>query len=350
MTKKLFYSLLLLGIIGCSKSSKPTSEAELPVIDATARAHKPCNSIYYWKTTFRLSENERNFLSDHHIKRLYLRFFDVSVDLSDRKQVSAMPEATLIFNDTIPANLEIIPTVFIDNQLFKDNDAMIWTEKKIVSRIMTMCKTNDVSNIREIQFDCDWTQTTEKAYFDFLERAKMLLKSHKISISATIRLHQLRTKEPPVDRGVLMCYNTGGIRNPETVNSILSASDVAPYSKNIFYYPLPLDVAYPSFSWAVWFKRGKFQALLRELNPDNKNIKCKKYTYFYTVENGFYQEGKYLSEGDEIRFENSDFKEIIDAKKLIEKEMKNYSVILYHLDYNNLSKYSKDEINQIYSR
>jgi hypothetical protein len=53
--------------------------------------------------------------------------------------------------------------------------------------------------------------------------------------------------------------------------------------------------------------------------------------------------------GDEIRYETSDLEEILKSKQLLESRMKDYSVILYHLDNNNLSKYSKDEISQIYS-
>ena len=214
---------------------------------------------------------------------------------------------------------------------------------------MVMSQTNDIVNVREIQLDCDWTQTTEDAYFKFLKEVSGLLKNDSIMLSVTIRLHQLRTKVPPVKRGVLMCYNTGGVRNAQTNNSILDVDDVALYAKNIQSYALPLDVAYPTFSWAVWFSEDKFQALLRNLSNENENLTLKKENR-YKVKEGFYQEGKYLQEGDEIRFETSGYEQIRQSKKMLEKYLTNYSVVVYHLDYNNLSKYTEDEINKIYAR
>ena len=35
------------------------------------------NSIYYWRTTLKLSDEERNFLKKHDIRKVYVRFFDV---------------------------------------------------------------------------------------------------------------------------------------------------------------------------------------------------------------------------------------------------------------------------------
>ena len=332
-------------LISCQNKNPLQTETETKVEKVVDR--NTGNSIYYWRTTFRLSDEERKFLTDNQIQRLYLRYFDVSTDPDEfygRKV--PVPIATLQFLDSIPSNLEIIPTVFIDNELFKSSD-MNDIDSLLVNRIFKMSITNDVPRFKEIQIDCDWTKTTESDYFEFLKKIRYRL-DPKIKMSATIRLHQLNMPEPPVDKGVLMCYNTGGIRSPQTNNSILSYNDVALYNKKVKDYVLPLDVAYPTFSWAVWFSRGKFQALLRGLTCDNKNIFRKK-DNVYTVRNGFYQEGKYLAAGDEIRFEESDFEEILKTKKLIESQLQEYSIILYHLDSKNLSKYSNDEIKQIYS-
>ena len=305
------------------------------------------NAVYYWKTTFKLSDEERNFLSEHQIKRIYLRYFDVCND-ADFGEAIPVPEATLIFVDTIPKDLEIVPTVFIDNNLFRGANILQCAEL-LVNRIRTMTATNDVPNVREVQLDCDWTQTTETAYFDFLKQVRALLEKDSISLSTTIRLHQLRMQAPPVQKGVLMCYNTGGVRNPKTNNSILAADDVALYAKSLKNYPLSLDIAYPTFSWAVWFRNNEFKALLRKVNLENENL-LQKEKNRYVVKESFDQGRNYLWADDEIRIETSEFNEIMQAKKLLESQMSNYSVILYHLDYNNLSKYTKDEITQMYAR
>jgi len=337
--KKLFIFLCILPFFISCKRGNTNVEIELVCNKG--------NAVYYWKTTFKLSDEERQFLSEHQIQRIYLRYFDVCRD-PDFWEAIPVPEATLIFLDTIPKDLEIVPTVFIDNNLFKDAN-MSQCAELLVNRIRTMTATNDVPNVREVQLDCDWTQTTETAYFDFLKQVRTLLEKDSIILSATIRLHQLRMQAPPIERGVLMCYNTGGVRNPKTDNSILAADDVALYAKSLQKYPLSLDIAYPTFSWAVWFSGNEFKALLRKVNPENENL-FKKDVNRYAVKEGFYQEGNYLYRGDEIRIETSEFSEIMQAKKLLESQMKNYSIILYHLDSNNLSKYTKDEITQMYAR
>jgi hypothetical protein len=348
MNRHLIPFLLFFILLSCKQKQNADIVVETPVDSVAPPVHRNCNAMYYWKTTFRLSADERDFLAAHNVERLYLRMFDVYRDPDSQDKVVPVPEATVRFIDTVPGDLEIIPTVFIDNQLFKCCD-MNTCVNQLAGRIETMIETHDLLRVHEVQLDCDWTATTEQAYFEFLEAVGRQLAQASIELSATIRLHQLTMKAPPVKRGVLMCYNTGGVRNPQTDNSILSANDVAAYAKNLSKYQLPLDVAYPTFSWAVWFKKGKFQTLLRNLSPEDINIKQLKNNRF-TVTDGFYQEGKYLAPGDEIRFETSDFNEIIRSKATIEKDLTDYSVVLYHLDYNNLSKYTEDEINQIFAR
>ncbi|MDR2921454.1 MAG: hypothetical protein LBV72_19075 [Tannerella sp.] len=304
------------------------------------------NAIYFWKTIWLLSDEERQFLTDHTISQIYIRYFDVYIEANPVE--TPVPEATIRFKEPVPENLEVIPTVFIDNDLFrycKMNDFV----QRLVNRIITMSETNNIRNIREVQLDCDWTKTTETDYFDFLKKVKAALASHNIKLSVTIRLHQLRMAAPPVDKGVLMCYNTGAIRDHETRNSILLANDVAPYAKRLKNYKLPLDLAYPTFSWAVWFSNdGKFQSLLRNANPADPNL-IQTNGNNYRVATGFYQEGHYLAVDDQIRFESSGFDEILQIKKMLEHQLNHFSIILYHLDQTNLSKYTHDEINKMYT-
>ncbi len=346
MKKIILFILALSGawVFGVKHTSPPKADNGMQANAGYVR--KDCNSVYYWKTTFALSSGERQWLADHHVGRLYIRYFDIRTDMEDWD--TAIPDATILFNDTVPASLEIVPTVFIDNNVFKRCDMSTYPER-MVNRILTMSGTNDVENIHEVQLDCDWTKTTETAWFAFAEAVRKELAGHGITLSATIRLHQLNMAPPPVDRGVLMCYNTGAVRNSATGNSILDANDVALYAKRLKSYDLPLDIAYPTFGWAVWFNaNGTFQALLRNTDPGNTNLEQRE-SNRYTVRNGFYQEGKYLAAGDEVRFEFSDFSEIMDTKRLLEHQLNNYSVILYHLDNKNLSNYTGHEIDKIYA-
>lgn len=59
-----------------------------------------------------------------------------------------------------------------------------------------MNEANDIENVKEIQIDCDWTASTQEAYFEFLHYLKEKAKDKQIQLSATIRLHQLSMTPP----------------------------------------------------------------------------------------------------------------------------------------------------------
>ena len=67
-------------------------------------------------------------------------------------------------------------------------------------------------------------------------------------LSATIRLHQLKfigeSGIPPVDKGLLMCYNMGDLHRLRISNSILETAELKKYIKQLSVYPLKLDVAF----------------------------------------------------------------------------------------------------------
>ena len=51
--------------------------------------------------------------------------------------------------------------------------------------------TNDIRGVEEVQIDCDWPLKTESVYLKRLNYITERLHAKKISVSATIRLHQL---------------------------------------------------------------------------------------------------------------------------------------------------------------
>ena len=214
-------------------------------------------SAYYWSTTWQMDSSKMNFIQKHHIKRLYVRFFDVVRDADGE----IMPNATLQFETTdenmtaeekeskslMPKGMEIIPVVYIVNDCFKANTKTnpISSDKsgrkssdetprqladKILNRILQMNEANDIENVKEIQIDCDWTASTKDAYFEFLHILKENAKDKKMQLSATIRLHQLSMTPPPVDRGILMMYNTGDVKQLSCQKPILDMKDAVSYT------------------------------------------------------------------------------------------------------------------------
>lgn len=320
--------------------------------------HNAYNSVYYWRTTFNVSDAEQQFITKHNVKRLYLRLFDV--DMSKRnlwEALSPQPIATIQFPDS--ANLalvmqqvdECVPTVFITLHALKQ---MPWHEandyaQKICTRILNMCSYHGFRDkVHEVQIDCDWTETTENTYFRLLDEMRYILHAQGIILSATIRLHQLRTSAPPVDRGVLMLYNTGSLKHPETKNSILSNVDAMPYLKRIN-YSLPLDYAFPNFGWGVWFCNNAFQAILHQQDYSDENLYEQTDSTHYRVIKNHYNEGHWLICGDIIRKEISDMVAIEQIKQHLPFSEAT-SIIMYHLDENNLKNLDNHEISTFYSR
>jgi hypothetical protein len=256
------------------------------------------NAVYYWRTDLRLDSTERTFLKTYNINKVYCRYFDVVMD----ERGEPMPNATITFSDTLPAGIEMIPTVYITiDCLQKPHKDMA---EKLVKRIQQMNETNDISGVKEIQIDHDYTARNMKVYYDFLREVK---NAWGRTLSTTIRLHQLSMEAPPVDYGALMLYNTGDPQKFTERNPILDQRDVAPYLRYLDDYPLPLAAAYPVFSW------------LRIIS------------------------------GVEIEH-TADASEVLQVKHIVEQERQDLSqsVITYHLDKENINRYKPETYEEIY--
>lgn len=222
-------------------------------------------SVYYWRTTLALDSTERAFLNEHGVGRMYVRYFDVVM-----RDGHPMPNATLLFADTIPAGIEVVPTVFIVENCLRHNLDSV--AQLLVDRVLQMNETNDLPPARELQIDCDWTQRSQEVYYAFLRHVRQLLKERGMRLSATIRLHQLAMTPPPVDEGVLMVYNTGDATRGGDHNPILDYRDVEPYLRYVGTYDLPLCAAYPVFGWQLLFQDSEFKAILRDENLSDTTL------------------------------------------------------------------------------
>ncbi len=201
------------------------------------------NSVYYWRTEWRLDSTERAFLTKYDIHKVYCRYFDVVLN-NDGEPI---PNATIRFVQGQQEGLKLIPTVFItENCMHQPHKGLA---KKLVDRIVQMNETNDISGVDEIQIDCDYTARNRKNYYDFLQQVRDEAQKHGMQLSTTIRLHQLAMPIPPVDYGVLMIYNTGDPNKFNERNPILDMRDVEPYLRYLADYELPLAAAYPTFRW-----------------------------------------------------------------------------------------------------
>lgn len=323
--------------------------------------HNETNSVYYWKTVLDFDSTSLKFIDNHNIGRIYLRMFDVAEDVGNTPETRTVPNATVKIDwranshfQTSLKEMEIIPVVYITLDALKSMDGYEGIlAGNIVTRVRNMCSYHELPNVAELQLDCDWTVSTEQSFFNLCDSVKQCITSMDLPwrLSSTIRLHQLARKAPPVDNGVLMVYNTGSFDNPDATNSILDADDVKPYLKRLPSYPLHLDVAYPTYSWQLIFHKRQFRGLLNGINLNDSTVfRRVGTTKFIALKDIPYKE-TIIRKGDIIRHEISSPEEILKVKALIEAKLsgKAHSNILYHLDTDNLSKYTYNEITDIFT-
>lgn len=307
-------------------------------------------SFYYWKTVFNLTAKEQQTLKELNVQKLYVKFFDV--DWNEESH-AAQPVAKSIFSQKPPYGIAIIPVVFITQEPFQYLDkAGIDSLAKNTAALLASIAANDSLQLsNEVQLDCDWTQTTRNKYFYLLNKLKEQPFFQKKIISATIRLHQVKFVSqvgiPPVNKGLLMCYNMGNLRHPQTKNSIIDESELKKYINNLQDYNLPLDVALPLFDWWVLFDGAQYKGLVRDFNPadawkDKRQVKFERDTVI---------NGTAFKAGQWLRHEGSDAAIVKKCAELVSAKLKQkeLTVILYHLHETNLTKYSAHEMENFYN-
>lgn len=345
------FTLLMTALASCSGTG-----AEIQPV------HDEHNAAYYWKTVFHLDSADLAFLKKQDIKRVYLRMFDVTKDAyaTDINE-KTIPNASVKIGDSdyslltdSLADMEFVPVVYITLDALKTmagHEGVL--ASNIVNRIANMCSYNCLPNVQELQLDCDWTTSTEASFFALCDSVRNCISRRQLPwrISSTIRLHQLQRKAPPVDNGVLMVYNTGNFNDPNAENSIISVKDVKPYLKYLSDYPLHLDVAYPTYSWQLLFRKNQFMGLFNGADLADTTRFAHRGENTYAAVCDIPHNNRIIRNGDIIREETSGYADISAVKALIEAELsgRTHSNILYHIDYKNLSKYTSDEIDNLFS-
>ncbi len=308
--KRKFYLLLPLFLLLVSCQGK--------------KADRTMRSVYYWSTTWDMDSSKTAFIHQHHIQRIYLRYFDVVKEESGEVK----PNATLQWATPMEKGTEIVPVVFIVNDCMRGLSPKGSKDfaGRILKRIVQMSEANDIQGVKEIQMDCDWTASTQAAYFSFLQTLKEEARKQKLVLSATIRLHQLSMTPPPVDRGVLMMYNTGDAKRLECRKPILDMKDAAPYIQHLGSYPLPLAAAYPLFSWRILFRDGKFVGIMHA------------------------DEDFPVLPGDSIVTRQPEMSDIMEAVRNINHHNReiNDEVILFDLGTDNIKRLKPEDYEQIY--
>ncbi len=314
-------------------------------------------AFYHWQTSLSLSPAEQKSLRVLQVSRLYTKFFDVDWD---EAQGQIVPLASIQIDTAGLQHLELIPVIYITNRTwdYVESEAQLETlMQRVINKIDALSQPLTKPSFPEIQIDCDWTASSRRIYFAFLEKLSKKLAQRECRVSATIRLHQYkypqRTGIPPVASGTLMLYNVGDLENWEEENSIFSKSAVeayAPFPK----YPLPLDVVLPAFSWGVLFREGEMIRLLNELRVEDlsgdtrfEQISPQR----FRVQKSTYLNGHYLYQGDLLRIETCGYAELLAAARFARKHLPVsglHWVAIYHWHPRLKKVLSEDELEDVF--
>ncbi|MEN8815698.1 MAG: hypothetical protein ABF274_02345 [Nonlabens sp.] len=311
--------------------------------------------FYHWKTSYQPTKISKELISQGGASKEYVRFFDLVINQQADK---VFPVATVQFDQNVVFTAqEIVPVIYIRNEVFLHKDGSEENLKKLAKN--TADKIKRIQNkhligkaaVKQIQLDCDWTDSTRDRFFQFLEELKIQLPGY--FLSSTLRLHQVKFKErtgvPPVDRVVLMAYNVGDLGNVKETNSIISNDLTSQYLKKLSDYPLPFDVALPLFEWGVLYRDGELKGILKDVTPDllsSAFAKAEKEN-FYIATSDSYVNGVFVYSDDVLRLETitkSKLEELASMIKDASKSNLEYETIFYHINSPLTNQFSHEEL------
>ncbi len=383
ISKVLFFLIFPLILFSCDQKKGPS------VITP---------AFYYWKTTAynwqnppeSRKENYGKTMDSLQVKKTYLRLFDIDWDEFYKEPVPIAPIdldwGSYYSEYELPTDHEYVFVVFLTSRIFEKSGmgdiirlasnistkVLIYQSNLLKKKARVTARKlgedewgargsfiiDSLSEIlrkqkMEIQFDCDWTNSTKDKYFAFLKSFKSFDK--KDDISATIRLDQYKNfKErgvPPVDRGMLMCYNVGNFRNPTEKNSIFNVKEIKKYL-NGDKYPLELDIALPVFHWMLWYRDNQFKSIVNGFNLDELSKDG-----VFTNEDGMRAclkdtviSNYYFRRGDRIRIEQPEITDVLEVVELLKTkiDIKGKTVAIFDYDKVNLEKYGLDKVASVF--
>lgn len=358
------------------------------------KEHEVVRSFCYWKTGLYFQKEEDSLIKKLNVQHMYVRFFDIDWNPYAKE---ALPVATIRDIKLNESNPEITPSIFITNEvvLQSDKKQLDSLAVRIAKRVQQIGKQINESkadkvaeaivypkeyysqenykrlnydsvksiemaklkvDFKEILIDCDWTEKSKNNYFYLLQQIKKGFPTAQVS--ATIRLWQYKYASkagiPPVDKGLLMCYNLTKPEDFGTKNSIGTSEELAQYITHDK-YKLKLDIALPLYSWAVVFRGNQFKGILSDYNEFRKDtIKLKKVSDSkYILQDDLLVQQTYLRNGDEIRIEKISEEElekmisIVKSKIHIDNQTK---VTFFSFDKKYINDYGTQNISNYYAR
>ena len=326
-----------------------------------ARDHGPPpeRAFYYWRTTLGLTTVEQHALGELGVTRLYLRVFDVEWRADQDGPATMGP---IHLGDVAPAlgDLEVVPVVYLRSDVFthlpaaRTAELAAWTWREVGRRAAELGFT-----VRELQLDCDWTDSTRDRFFAFVRELDALVQPERVTLSATIRLHQIKYRErtgvPPVARGMLMFYNMGKFSPDPEARAIFDEDAARRYLARIDEYPLPLDAALPIWSWTIHLRDDVVEGLLQSTDPDelaDLDFVRPAGAARYVVTRTAFLHGTLLREGDLLKVEVTGPRETQAAATMLATRLAPgrtpRTIALFDLSERNLHRHGLDDLDHVF--
>jgi len=333
----------------------------------------PIRAFYYWKN-YDDFWFESDILDTLQIRKLYVKYFEVDYDPDLGPIPKAKTDLSMSrtewdyekdqYTPSKEAKISVIPTVFILNSVFKEPEL---NTKELAKNILFLVLKKYDENMKgftcpkEIQIDCDWTESTKKVYMRFLRELKQeMLKNASLEntqLSATLRLYAYKFPNRmgvlPVDRAMLMCYNLLTPRESGNRNSILDIQELKKYLEGADDYPVALDLALPTYSNVQVFQNKQFKSLFYEEDSIFLSYLKPLKPPFYLIRKDTLVDEVYLRKGDHLKVERVSAKQIREAIDVINREVyfkDRPTLALFHLDSEELRKYTHEELVGFYKR
>jgi hypothetical protein len=308
----------------------------------------PRRAFYFWRTTLALTPAERQAVTDLGVSRIYVRAFDVAWNEDQRAALTVG-----ILHGTAPAGVELVPVVYIRNDVFTHGVKPEALAKAIVMQVWGV-ESGVGFEAAELQLDCDWTDRTRDAFFALVRAVKQ---EWSVPVTSTIRLHQVKYRErtgvPPVERGTLMFYNMGKFSADPEARMIFDAVSAAKYLARIDEYPLPLDVALPIWSWTVHLRDEQVVGLMQSTDPAELPaldfLEADGPERFVATRSTFLH-GTWLREGDVLKVEVTGPAETQAAAAMIAPHLRagERTVTLFDLSERNLTRHGTDSLDHVF--
>lgn len=150
-----------------------------------------------------------------------------------------------------------------------------------------------------------------------------------------------------------MCYNMNEIKDGKTINSIISEKTLKNYIDQTEVYPLPLDLALPTYHWGLIFRLGKLTIIINDIDKESiKSFAFRKLSdNLFQADSNFYFNNTYFCKDDVLRIEESKPETLIGCADVLKNSTHHFNeVIFYHLSSNSMKGYEKNFFSDITSR